>query len=255
MNERIVGLDIGDSRIGVAVSDPTRLIASPLEVIRSVGWGPDTRRVAEICAQYGTTEVLSGLPLNMNGTEGFQAQKVRNFCAQLEKLGLKVYYQDERLTTVTAEEALLEADLSREDRRRVVDKVAAAVILQQWLDEQREKAKSEEDNAMTDDFNNETFEGGEYDPDELDVIELVDDEGNTLSFQLADRIEHEGTDYLYLIPDSEDEDSDEPQEVVIMKVIPGEDEEETYEGIEDDDLLDTLFQLFLESNGDVEFED
>lgn len=136
MNERILALDIGDRRIGIAVSDPTRTIASPVEVLTRVGWGPDVRHIAELCARYETTEILSGLPLNMDGSEGFQAQKVREFCAQLEKAGLKVYYQDERLTTVTAEAALLEDNMSRLDRKSHVDKVAAAVILRQWLDEQ-----------------------------------------------------------------------------------------------------------------------
>ncbi len=136
MNERILALDIGDRRIGIAVSDPTRTIASPVEVLTRVGWGPDVRHIAELCARYETTDILSGLPLNMDGSEGFQAQKVREFCAQLEKSGLKVYYQDERLTTVTAEAALLEDNMSRLDRKSHVDKVAAAVILRQWLDEQ-----------------------------------------------------------------------------------------------------------------------
>ena len=135
MNERIVALDIGDVRIGVAVSDPTRTVASPVEVITRVGWGPDTRAIRAICDRYETTQVVSGLPLNMDGTEGFQAGKVRDLCAQLEKAGLTVFFQDERLSTVTAEEALLEGNLSRRDRRGVVDKVAAAVILEQWLKE------------------------------------------------------------------------------------------------------------------------
>ena len=136
MNERIVALDIGDVRIGVAVSDPTQTIASPVEVITRVGWGPDTRRIREICDRYETSLVLSGLPLNMDGSEGFQARKVRDLCAQLEKAGLTVFFQDERLSTVTAEEALLEDHVSRQGRRQVVDKVAAAIILEQWLREQ-----------------------------------------------------------------------------------------------------------------------
>ena len=134
MNERIVALDIGDARIGVAVSDAMRLIASPVEVIRRVGFGPDVKRVQEICRQYDTSIVLSGLPYNMDGTLGFQSEKVRLFCQQLEKVGLVVYYQDERLTTVTAENALLEQNMHRAQRRQNVDKVAAAVILQQYLD-------------------------------------------------------------------------------------------------------------------------
>ena len=134
MNERIVALDVGDARIGVAVSDASRLIASPVEVIHRVGFGPDVKRVQEICRRYDTTLILSGLPLNLTGTEGPQAAKVRLFCQQLEKVGLVVYYQDERLTTVTAENALLEQNMHRAQRRQTVDKVAAAVILQQYLD-------------------------------------------------------------------------------------------------------------------------
>ena len=139
MNERIVCLDIGDARIGVAVSDPTGTIAMPVEVIRRIGWGPDTKRIKQICSSYDTDRILSGLPLNMDGSEGFQAQKVRDFCHQLEKSGLTVIYQDERLSTVSAEDVLIEGGLSRSDRKQVVDKVAAAVILQQWLESQSHK--------------------------------------------------------------------------------------------------------------------
>lgn len=139
MNERIVCLDIGDVRIGVAVSDPTGTIAMPVEVIRRIGWGPDTKRIKEICNAYCTDRILSGLPLNMDGSEGFQAQKVRDFCNQLEKAGLSVIFQDERLSTVSAEEILIEGGLSRSDRKHVVDKVAATVILQQWLESQSHK--------------------------------------------------------------------------------------------------------------------
>ncbi len=142
MNERIVCLDIGDVRIGVAVSDPSGIIASPVEVIRRVGWGPDVRRIKAICDSFQTDRILSGLPLNMDGTEGFQAQKVRDFCRQLENAGLRVIFQDERLSTVTAEDALLEGGLSRSGRKQVVDKVAASVILQQWLETHKEKEGS-----------------------------------------------------------------------------------------------------------------
>ena len=141
MNERIVCLDIGDVRIGVAVSDPTGTIARPVEVIRRIGWGPDTQKIRAICDRYQTDRILSGLPLNMDGSEGFQAQKVRSFCEQLEKAGLRVTFQDERLSTVSAEEALIEGGISRSGRKQVVDKVAASVILQQWL----QTHKNEED--------------------------------------------------------------------------------------------------------------
>ena len=130
MNEQVVGLDIGDVRIGVAVSDSARIIASPHSVITRVGW-------MEILNEYQTSIVVSGLPLNMDGSEGFQAKKVRDLCAQLEKNGVTVYFQDERLSTVTAEDSLIYGGMHRQDRKQVVDKVAAAVILQTWLDAQK----------------------------------------------------------------------------------------------------------------------
>jgi putative Holliday junction resolvase len=108
-------------------------------VIHRVGWGPDTKKILAYCNQYQTNRIVSGLPLNMDGTEGFQAEKVRAFCAQLEKAGLQVCFQDERLSTVTAEDALIEGGVSRNGRRQVVDKIAASVILQQWLDENGNK--------------------------------------------------------------------------------------------------------------------
>ena len=113
MNERIIALDIGDARIGVAVSDASRLIATPIDTIYRIGYGPDVRKVVEICQRYDTTQVLSGWPLNMDGTAGFQSEKVKAFCEQLEKAGLSVVYQDERLTTVTATNALIEGNMHR----------------------------------------------------------------------------------------------------------------------------------------------
>ena len=129
MNERIVCLDIGDVRIGVAVSDPTGTIAVPVEVIHRIGWDPDTRKIRAVCDCYQTTQILSGLPLNMDGTEGFQAAKVRSFCEQLEKAGLHVEFLDERLSTVEAEDVLIESGVSRSGRKQVVDKIAAAVVI------------------------------------------------------------------------------------------------------------------------------
>ena len=139
MNRRIVCLDIGDVRIGVAVSDPAGVIASPVEVIRRVGWGPDVKKISEICRRYETDRILAGLPLNMDGTEGFQARKVRDFCSQLEAAGLRVVFQDERLSTVSAEDVLIGGGVSRQDRKRYVDKIAAAVILQQWLESEKKE--------------------------------------------------------------------------------------------------------------------
>ena len=140
MARRVIALDVGDVRIGVAVSDPTGTIAQPLEVYKRVGYGPDSRYVKALCDRYETDQVLLGLPLNMDGTLGSQAQKAQDFGRVLaEKQGLEVFYQDERMTTVTAEHVLIGGNVRREDRKLYVDKLAAAVILEQWLASQSQQ--------------------------------------------------------------------------------------------------------------------
>ena len=134
MAGRVIALDVGDVRIGVAISDPTGTIVQPLEVYRRVGYGPDSRYVKALCDKYETDQVLLGLPLNMDGSLGGQAQKAQDFGRVLEeRMGLTVSYQDERRTTVTAEQVLISGNVRREDRKLYVDKLAAAVILEQWL--------------------------------------------------------------------------------------------------------------------------
>ena len=244
MNERIIALDIGDVRIGVAVSDPTRTIATPVEVITRVGWGPDTRRILEICNRYDTVQVLSGLPLNMDGTEGFQAEKVRAFCSQLEKAGLNVFFQDERLSTVSAEEALLEDGMSREGRKTVVDKVAAALILQQWLDAQQQK--QQEEKIMSDDQNRMNPEDNE------DVIELIDEEGNSTLYEHVATLEYEGETYLALCDPEADEDA-ENLEIFILKIEQDENGDDIYT-VPDDDISDAVFEELLKLSEEMDDE-
>ena len=138
--KRVLCLDIGEKRIGVAVSDPTGTIAQPLEVYKRVGYGPDSKYVKALCDRFETDQVLLGLPLNMDGTLGGQAQKAQDFGRVLEeRMGLTVFYQDERRTTVTAEQVLISGNVRREDRKLYVDKLAAAVILEQWLASQSQQ--------------------------------------------------------------------------------------------------------------------
>jgi putative Holliday junction resolvase len=140
MNKRILCLDVGDVRIGVAVSDLTRTIATPVEVIHRVGWGPDCRRIRMLCDQFETDEVLSGLPLNMDDSVGERAVKTLAFRDILEaRLSLPVVMQDERLTSVTAEEVMRESGVRREDYGKYVDSIAAAIILQDYLNAHERK--------------------------------------------------------------------------------------------------------------------
>ena len=125
MNKRIVALDVGDRRIGIAVSDPLGITAQPVETYTRVGYGPDVRHITGIAGRYETDQILCGLPRNMDGTQGFQADKVREFAAKLEEQGMTVSYYDERMTTMLAEGALLEANMRRADRKKKVDMICA----------------------------------------------------------------------------------------------------------------------------------
>jgi putative Holliday junction resolvase len=131
---RIAALDVGDARIGVAVSDELGITAQGIGVVRRVGGRRDLEALATMLAPYTPERLVVGLPLNMNGSEGPQATRVRAFATKVaDHLGLPLDFWDERLTTVAAERSLLEADLSRRRRKELVDKVAATIILQGYL--------------------------------------------------------------------------------------------------------------------------
>jgi len=132
---RILGLDIGSKRIGIAISDELGFTAQGLETLISKDAVTDIDYIDKIVRNYGVTEIVVGIPYNMNGTEGPQAKKIREFMDRMSlKINVPLKEWDERLSTTAAERILLEADLSRAKRRKVVDKLAAVLILQGYLD-------------------------------------------------------------------------------------------------------------------------
>ena len=133
---RYLGLDVGEKRIGVALSDETAVLASPLTTLTRTGARKDAAAVAELAGHHEVAAVVVGLPLNMDGTRGPQAEKVLSFVEALRRrLGVPVLPRDERLTTVEADERLREAGLDWRERKRVIDQTAAVVILQEYLDQ------------------------------------------------------------------------------------------------------------------------
>lgn len=135
---RIMGLDFGSVTVGVAISDGLLLTAQGIEVIRRKEENKLRRtlaRIEELAKEYEVSKIVLGLPKNMDNSEGERAEKTREFAAMLERrTGLEIIMWDERLTTVAAHNIMLEADLSRAKREKVVDKVAATFILQGYLD-------------------------------------------------------------------------------------------------------------------------
>ena len=227
MNERIVALDVGDRRIGIAVSDPLGVTAQPIETYTRIGYGPDSRHIAEIARRYETDRILCGLPRNMDGTQGFQVEKVKEFAAKLEDLGLVVEYYDERMTTMLAESALLEANMRREDRKKKVDMVAAVVILQSYLDARA---------AMADD-------GDEAD-DGDGILEMEDEDGNLIRFYLSASIRYADEDYV-LLTCAEATGDIEQDESFIMRCTTDGEGNACYQSLEDEALIAAVYEAYL----------
>lgn len=138
LDGRIMGLDVGDKTIGVAISDLMGLTAQGVKTIKRVGKKKDIEALKEIIKERQVNKIVSGLPKNMNGTLGPQGEKVIKFCELLEEeTGIKIEYWDERLSTVAAERTLIQGNVRRENRKGVIDMVAAVIILQGYLDRQR----------------------------------------------------------------------------------------------------------------------
>jgi len=133
--ERCLGLDLGEKRIGVALSDPLGWTAGPLTAVARIGWRRDLAALRSLIDSHEVCRVIVGLPIRMDGTAGERARRTQEFVERLRaSLSIPVESWDERLTTAQAERVLLEADVRREKRRQVVDSMAASLILQGYLD-------------------------------------------------------------------------------------------------------------------------
>lgn len=148
---KIIALDVGDKTIGVALSDDLLITAQGLMTIERVGIRKDTGKVMELIREYNCSTVVVGLPKNLNGTDSIQTEKVYEFKTMLENKmkssgmsQIGIVFQDERFTTLMAEKVLIEADVSRKKRKDVIDKQAAVLILQGYLERQRNIRENQE---------------------------------------------------------------------------------------------------------------
>ena len=142
--KRYLSLDVGDKTIGLAVSDLLGLTAQGIETMHRKSIKEDLRYLGEIIKNYEVSTIIVGLPKNMNGTEGERCELVRAFATKINNKypNLELKFWDERLTTVAAEKLLIEADVSRKKRKKVIDKMAAVNILQGFLDSVRVRRES-----------------------------------------------------------------------------------------------------------------
>lgn len=245
MEPRIIAFDIGDRRIGVAVSDPFNEYAMPLDTyFRTGDFQGDVKAVLAIAQSHGVGLIVCGLPLNADGTESVQTEKTRRFVIALREISpIPVDVEDERYSTLQARGDLRAMGVSakRDKKKKNVDSLAAAYILERYLEEiKRGETMKEETNNYEDD----------------NLVELVDEEGNTLSFEHLLTFEYKGEWYVALTPavtaeEAEEADEEEGDEVIIYRLVGGENDEQL-ETIEDDALLDEVFAEFCNQYEDFE---
>lgn len=136
--ERIMGIDVGDKRIGIALTDPLHITAQGLMTLKRKSREEDLKAFEELIKTYQIKKIVAGLPISMDGSESAQTRKTFNFCQYLKKrLKVEMIYYDEQLTSFCAEEILIEGRVLREDRKKYIDMLAAQMILQAYMDEMK----------------------------------------------------------------------------------------------------------------------
>ena len=242
---RVLCLDIGEKRIGVAVSDPLDLTAQAVETIRTNGYSNDCARVMELCRRYETDRVLCGLPLNMDGSAGFQAERARAFAEQLSLRGLNVRFQDERLSTRQARSVLIEADVRRDRRKNYIDQLAATYILQSFLDAGGWREEPEQRAFLKGVWKMSENTNHELDMERENIVELVDEDGVAVRFEHLMTLEHNGRPYICMVPLDPMEDVGE-DELVIMRIEADADGNDVYATVESEEELNEVYEKYLE---------
>ena len=256
--ERFLCLDIGDKRIGVAVSDPFNTYSLPVETYNRKNLKTDLEHIAFLVKEKGATALVCGLPVNFDGTDSIQTQRAKFFIDKLsELLKIEIFSVDERCTSIEAEETLISQGKSREERKQFVDSLAAASILQGFLNDKNRKT-NKGDIKMSDKEKKCTCGCDEHDHDNCECehdhecdcgcendepIELITDDGKKLKFYFVGTIEHKGKNYSAFEP-AEQIEGLEDDDLVIFELSG--DDEETAEllPVEDEAILDEVFEEF-----------
>ena len=245
--KQIVAFDIGDRRVGVAFSDPFGEYAIPSDTyFRTGDLQRDVAALISIAKSRGAQLIVCGLPLNADGTESDQTRKTRRFIIAMREVSMiPVDVEDERYSTLQARGDLhaMGVSVKQDKKKKNVDSLAAAYILERYLEENRGDIMKEENNNYDDD----------------NIVELVDEEGNTLTFEHLLTFEYKGEWYIALTPaleaeevdEADGDDEDSGDEVVIYHLVGGE-EDEQLETIDDDALLDEVFAEFCNQYEDFE---
>ena len=246
ITKRAIAFDIGDKRIGVAVSDPFNEYAMPCETYwRTRNFENDVQAVINIAKEKGVGVIVCGLPFNFDGTESIQTEKTQRFIEALkEKSDLPVEIEDERFTTMQARETQIMGGVKREDRKKTIDSIAASYILESYL--QRVKIKKTEEEKMTQ-------ENEFYEDEEERIIELEADDGTVERLYHIATIEYKGG--MYCCFQKAEPESEEEEDEVVIFALKGEGDDAVLEPIDDEQTLDEVFAEFCHQYEDFEDSD
>ncbi|MCL2235253.1 MAG: Holliday junction resolvase RuvX [Defluviitaleaceae bacterium] len=249
---RVLGLDYGDVRVGVAVSDGLGLGANGLPTIsrkNPVDHKNTIEEIGKILHQYEVQKIVLGYPKNMDGTEGENCRKVQAFAKQLGKAypHVTIDFFDERLTSISALQTFDFMGAKADVKRKNVDKMAAQLILQGYLDKTARKIKENEEMADKD----VNLEIDDLDEIEVETIVMTDDEGNEIEYIIIDEFEQNETTFLVMI-DAEEVENDEV-EAVIFKQVGTDEENFVYEEISEEEY-DKLEPVLKDRLADFDFE-
>lgn len=250
MPERIMALDVGDKWIGVALSDELQILVSTKPALKRTRPDDDIKTLLRWVIEWNVSEIVVGLPLNMNASIGPQAERALAFVADLQTATqCPVTTWDERLTTKQAERLLVDRDVRRNRRKSMVDGVAAALILDAYLNFRRSSANQgqqaqkygSEETEMADNDNDLMAPMGDEDDE---IITLTDEDGNEHEFVVVDVIEVESLEYAILLPiDTED---DEEAEAVILRLEKDADGDDILVDIDAEDEWEKVAQAYEE---------
>ena len=248
ISKRAIAFDIGDKRIGVAISDPFNEYAMPCETyFRTRSFAADVQAIADIAKNRGVGVIVCGMPFNFDGSESVQTEKTRFFIEALkQKTDLPIVLEDERFTTMQARETQMMGGVKRENRKKTVDSIAASYILESYLSRMKKQNEVNimKENEMLDDV---------YDDEADRIMELEDEDGNVEKYLHIGTIEYKGAWYC-CFQMAEPETEEEEDEVLIFR-LEGEGDDKRLCTVEDPDLLDEVFAEFCHQYEEFENSD
>jgi putative Holliday junction resolvase len=246
IGKRAIAFDIGNKRIGVAISDPFNEYAMPCETYHRTGnfWA-DVTAIAKIAEERGVGVIVCGIPYNFDGTESIQTVRTREFIEHLrEKTDLPIELEDERFTTMQARETQIMGGIKCADRKKTIDSIAASYILESYLNRQKMKNKKVEEPIMNNEMENEVYE------EEDRIFEVEADDGTVEKLYHIATIEYRGD--MYCCFQKAEPECEEEEDEVIIFALKGEGDDAVLEALEDEQLLDEVFAEFCHQYEDFE---